>query len=102
MRILFVANRDYLFAQTDLTLTVTFATDNGDVTYTAILSGDSDDFVLYERVSALGQPYSAENGCLIFGVVIVGIPQDSVDSATVILSNTADTVLVQGTADLSE
>lgn len=101
LRVLFVANQIYLYEHTKLTLTITFQTANGTKTYTGVLAAGSDDFTLYQTVTALGEPYHADTGCLIFGVAIVGIPKTDVTSATIVLTDATNTPLSQGKVTFS-
>lgn len=102
LRVLFVANQQYLYSFEKLTLTITFSlTDGSTKTYVGILGKGSDDFTLFRSVTALGEPYHADAGCLIFGVAITNIPKTSVKSATVILTDLTGLPISQGKVTLS-
>lgn len=102
LRVLFVANQQYLYSFEKLTLTITFSlTDGSTKTYVGILGKGSDDFTLFQSVTALGEPYHADAGCLIFGVAITNIPKTTVKSATVILTDPTGLPISQGKVTLS-
>jgi hypothetical protein len=101
LRVIFVADQEYLYTFTELNVTIVFTTANGTKTYTGKLAPDSDDFVLYRTVTALGQAYHADTNCLLFGISIVDIPKTGVNSVSISLTDTNGIVISQGSANFS-
>lgn len=57
------------------------------------------DMSLYQSATAAGEVYTAAEGCLLYGVVVTGIPEDSFDSFTLTLRNSEGKVISTVTAD---
>lgn len=81
LRLVFAGDYAKLTPLDSLTVTVTFRRADGSRVKGLVktLGGGSDDFALFRSVTATGETLTAEEDCVLFGVVIKGIPAGAYD-----------------------
>ena len=101
MRILFATyleKLDFSSASVTIEFEKSGATVN---TFALQLGGKENDFTAYQTVVAAGERFFADDGCVLFGVIITDIPDGAWDSLTVTITDNAspEAPLYQGTVN---
>ncbi|MGM9637841.1 MAG: CAP domain-containing protein [Eubacteriales bacterium] len=102
LRLILVSEESHI--QTGDVVEIVFDSAETDHTYQRTISDEyiqGSTMKLYQQVSAAGVIYTAESGCVIYGVVVTGIPANGFDSVTVTVYRDGEAI-VTGTASYDD
>jgi len=95
LRLVFVADRDYLFQLEFLDVTVEFKTKNGSKTYRGKLALSNSSYTLCRYLTAEDYRYTAASGDLLFGNAFTDIPNGILTSVSVTVKDQTGETLLQ-------
>ena len=99
LRVVFVGDMAYLSTFHHLDIVVIFDSLEGKKTFNGTL-GNSDDYGLFEKITAEGDIYMAAEGDCLFGNEFYNIPAGILKSVTVIATAPDGTLLYTGTVNI--